>query len=160
MKGAFTGALRDHPGRLAACNGGTLFLDEIGDLPLSLQPKLLRFLQGREYERVGDVITRKADVRVMAATNVDMEAAVKAGTFREDLFYRLNVVEIVVPPLRERREDILPLAEGLLTFFARQNHRRHLKFTESARESLKTWDWPGNVRELRNAIERAVLLCT
>ena len=107
-KGAFTGALRDHPGRLAACDGGTLFLDEIGDLPLSLQPKLLRLLQEKEYERVGEVITRKADVRILAATNVDLEAAVKDGRFREDLLYRLNVVEIVIPSLKERREDILP----------------------------------------------------
>ncbi len=158
VKGAFTGAWRDHSGRLAACDGGTLFLDEIGDLPLTLQPKLLRFLQGKEYERVGEVITRKADVRVIAATNIDVEAAVKGGRFREDLWYRLNVVEIMVPPLRERREDILPLAEGLLTFFARQNHRRNLRFTEEARQTLKAWNWPGNVRELRNAIERAVLL--
>ena len=103
-------------------------------------------------------MTRKADVRVLAATNVDLEAAVKAGLFREDLLYRLNVVEIFIPPLRERREDILPLAEGLLMFFGRQNHRRNLKFSEEAKQALKAWDWPGNVRELRNAIERAVLL--
>jgi two-component system, NtrC family, response regulator AlgB len=157
-KGAFTGALRDHPGRLAACDGGTLFLDEIGDLPLSLQPKLLRLLQEKEYERVGEVITRKADVRVLAATNVDLEAAVREGRFREDLLYRLNVVEISIPSLRQRREDILPLAEGLLTFFARQNHRRNLRFSEEAKKALQSWDWPGNVRELRNAVERAVLL--
>lgn len=158
VKGAFTGAWRDHPGRLAACDGGTLFLDEVGDLPLSLQPKLLRFLQEKDYERVGEVITRKADVRVLAATNVDLEVAVKLGHFREDLLYRLNVVEIIIPPLRERREDILPLAEGLLTFFARQNHRRNLNFSEAARQELRVYNWPGNVRELRNAIERAVLL--
>ena len=157
VKGAFTGAWRDHPGRLAACHGGTLFLDEIGDLPLSLQPKLLRFLQEKEYERVGEVMTRKADVRVLAATNIDLEAAVKAGNFREDLLYRLNVVEIIIPPLRERREDIMPLAEGLLNFFGRQNHRRNLKFSEQAKQALNTWNWPGNVRELRNVIERAVL---
>jgi NtrC-family two-component system response regulator AlgB len=157
VKGAFTGAWRDHPGRLAACHGGTLFLDEIGDLPLSLQPKLLRFLQEKEYERIGEVVTRKADVRVLTATNIDLEAAVKAGYFREDLLYRLNVVEIIIPPLRERREDILSLAEGLLNFFGRQNHRRNLKFSEQAKQALNTWDWPGNVRELRNVIERAVL---
>jgi NtrC-family two-component system response regulator AlgB len=160
VKGAFTGALRDHLGRISACEGGTLFLDEIGDIPLPLQAKLLRVLQDKEYERVGDTETRKADVRIIAATSVDLAAAVKAGRFREDLFYRLDVVEIVVPPLRERREDILPLAERLLAFFARQNHRRLLGFTEAARAALQHYHWPGNVRELRNVIERAVLLCT
>jgi len=158
-KGAFTGAVRDYPGRIAACQGGTLLLDEIGDLPLSIQPKLLRVLQEKAYERVGDLETRKADVRIIAATNVDIEAAVKAKTFREDLFYRLNVVDIVVPPLRERREDILPLAERMLAFFARRNHRHILGLTEEALRVLQTYDWPGNVRELHNAIERAVLLC-
>ncbi len=158
VKGAFTGALRDTPGRIAACGGGTLFLDEIGDLPLPLQPKLLRFLQEKAYERVGDVVTRKADVRVIAATNVDLDAAVKAGQFREDLFYRLNVLEIIVPPLRERCEDILPLADSLLLFFARQNHRGILHLTDDARDALRAYEWPGNVRELRNTLERAVLL--
>jgi NtrC-family two-component system response regulator AlgB len=160
VKGAFTGALRDHLGRLAACEGGTLFLDEIGDLPLPLQAKLLRVLQEKEYERVGEVVTRKADVRIITATGVDLAAAVKAGRFREDLFYRLNVVDIVVPPLRERREDILPLAERLLAFLARQNHRRILGFTKAAQAALQHYPWPGNVRELRNVIERAVLLGT
>ncbi len=160
VKGAFTGALRDHLGRIAACEGGTLFLDEIGDLPLPLQAKLLRVLQDKEYERVGDVETRKADVRIITATSVDLAEAVKAGRFREDLFYRLNVVDIVVPPLRQRQEDILPLAERLLAFFARQNHRRILGFTEAAQAALQHYPWPGNVRELRNVIERAVLLST
>jgi NtrC-family two-component system response regulator AlgB len=159
-KGSFTGASRDYPGRIAACDGGTLFLDEIGDLPLSIQAKLLRVLQEKVYERVGDLETRKANVRILAATNVDLESAVKAGRFREDLFYRLDVVEIVIPPLRERREDIVSLAEGLLAFFARQNHRRILGFAKEASEAIKNYEWPGNVRELRNAIERAVLLCT
>jgi NtrC-family two-component system response regulator AlgB len=159
-KGSFTGALRDYPGRIAACEGGTLLLDEIGDLPLSIQAKLLRVLQEKVYERVGDLETRKANVRILAATNVDLESAVKTGRFREDLFYRINVVEIVVPPLRDRPEDIIPLAEGLLLFFARQNHRRILGFAEEASEALMNYEWPGNVRELRNAIERAVLLCT
>jgi NtrC-family two-component system response regulator AlgB len=158
VKGAFTGAVRDHLGRIAACEGGTLFLDEIGDLPLPLQAKLLRVLQEKEYERVGEVETRKADARIIAATSVDLAAAVKAGRFREDLFYRLNVVEIIVPPLRDRHEDILPLAERLLAFFARQNHRRILGFTAAARAALQHYHWPGNVRELRNVIERAVLL--
>ncbi|MGB8991166.1 MAG: sigma-54 dependent transcriptional regulator [Desulfobaccales bacterium] len=158
VKGAFTGALRDHLGRIAACEGGTLFLDEIGDLPLRLQAKLLRVLQDKEYERVGEVETRKADVRIITATSVDLAAAVRDGRFREDLFYRLNVVDILVPPLRERPEDILPLAERLLAFFARQNHRRLLGFTVAAKEALQYYHWPGNVRELRNVIERAVLL--
>jgi len=158
VKGAFTGALRDHPGRIAACEGGTLFLDEIGDLPLRLQPKLLRVLEDKEYERVGDLVTRKADVRIIAATSLDLEEAVKERRFREDLVYRLNVVEIVVPPLRERREDILPLAERLLAFFARQNHRRLQGFSAEARGRLQDYGWPGNVRELRNTMERAVLL--
>jgi NtrC-family two-component system response regulator AlgB len=160
VKGAFTGALRDHLGRIAACEGGTLFLDEIGDLPLPLQAKLLRVLQEKEYERVGEVETRKADVRIIAATSVDLAAAVKAGRFREDLFYRLNVVEIIVPPLRQRQEDILPLAERLLAFFARQNHRGLLGFTAAAQAALQHYPWPGNVRELRNVLERAVLLST
>jgi two-component system, NtrC family, response regulator AlgB len=158
VKGAFTGALRDHTGRIAACEGGTLFLDEIGDLPLPLQAKLLRVLQDKEYERVGEVATRKADVRIITATSVDLAAAVREGRFREDLFYRLNVVEILVPPLRERPEDILPLAERLLAFFGRQNHRRLLGFSAAAKEALQHYPWPGNVRELRNVIERAVLL--
>jgi two-component system, NtrC family, response regulator AlgB len=160
VKGAFTGALRDHLGRIAACDGGTLFLDEIGDLPLPLQAKLLRVLQEKEYERVGEVETRKADVRIITATSVDLAAAVKAGRFREDLFYRLNVVEIIVPPLRERQEDILPLGERLLAFFARQNHRGILGFTAAALAALQHYPWPGNVRELRNVLERAVLLST
>jgi NtrC-family two-component system response regulator AlgB len=160
VKGAFTGALRDHLGRIAACEGGSLFLDEIGDLPLPLQAKLLRVLQEKEYERVGEVETRKADVRIIAATSVDLAEAVKVGRFREDLFYRLNVVEIIIPPLRERQEDILPLAERLLAFFARQNHRGLLGFTEEARLVLQHYPWPGNVRELRNVLERAVLLST
>ena len=159
-KGSFTGALRDYPGRIAACEGGTLLLDEIGDLPLPIQAKLLRVLQEKVYERVGDLETRKANVRILAATNIDLESAVKMGRFREDLFYRLDVVEIVIPPLRDRREDIVSLAEGLLVFFARQNHRRILGFAEEASEALRNYEWPGNVRELRNAIERAVLLCT
>jgi NtrC-family two-component system response regulator AlgB len=159
VKGAFTGAVRDYPGRITACEGGTLFLDEIGDLPPSIQAKLLRVLQEKVFERVGGLETRKANVRIIAATNMNLEAAVKERRFRDDLFYRLNVVEIVVPPLRERREDILALAERLLAFFARQNHRRILGFTEGARAALRGYDWPGNVRELRNAVERAVLLC-
>ncbi len=160
VKGAFTGAVRDNPGRLAACNGGTLFLDEIGDLPLSLQAKLLRVIQEKEYEKVGGVETLKADVRMTAATSVDLAQAVKAGKFREDLFYRLNVVEIFMPALRERPEDILPLAERFLAFFAGQSHCRIRGFSNGAREALARYPWPGNIRELRNVVERAVLLCT
>jgi NtrC-family two-component system response regulator AlgB len=160
VRGAFTGAVRDNTGRIAACEGGTLLLDEIGDLPLPLQPKLLRFLQDREYERVGDYTTRKADVRILAATNVDLEKALKRGAFREDLLYRLNVIQLEIPPLRERRADIKALAERLLVFFGRSNHRRFLGFTDQALEALSGYTWPGNLRELRNVVERAVILCS
>jgi NtrC-family two-component system response regulator AlgB len=159
-RGAFTGALRDYPGRIAACEGGTLFLDEIGDLPLPIQAKLLRVLQEKTYERLGELKTRKANVRIVTATNIDLESAIVAGRFREDLFYRLDVVSIVVPPLRERREDIVALSEVLLAFFARQNHRKILGFSKDACRILENYEWPGNVRELRNAVERSVLLCS
>ena len=158
IKGAFTGAIRDNPGRIAACEGGTLLLDEIGDLPLSLQPKLLRFVQDREYERVGDYTTRRANVRLITATNVDLEKAVKEGRFREDLFYRFNVIQIEIPPLRYRPDDVVVLAERLLAFYARNNHRSFLGFTKEALDALKRYSWPGNVRELRNIIERAVII--
>lgn len=159
VKGAFTGALKDTVGRIAACEGGTLLLDEIGDLPPTVQPKLLRFLQDREYERVGDTRTRQADVRILAATNTDLEEAVRERRFREDLFYRLNVIQLEVPPLRERVEDIVPLAESLLLFFGSKNHRRFTGFTDEAVDFLERQQWPGNVRELRNTIERAAILC-
>jgi len=159
VKGAFTGAVRDNPGRIAACESGTLLLDEIGDLPLFLQPKLLRFLQEREYERVGDSATRKADVRILAATNMDLERAVREGKFREDLLYRLDVIRIEIPPLRERPEDLSVIAERLLAFYGRIHHRRFLGFTEEALKSLKEYPWPGNIRELRNVVERASILC-
>ena len=159
VKGAFTGAVRDQPGRLAASEGGTLFLDEIGDLPLPLQPKLLRFVQDREYERVGDAATRKADVRLIAATNVDLAEAVRGGRFREDLYYRLNVIQVVLPPLRDRRDDLAPLARKLLAFHARNNHRPRLELAEEALRALVRHDWPGNIRELSNAVERAAILC-
>ena len=158
IKGAFTGAIRDNPGRIAACEGGTLLLDEIGDLPLSLQPKLLRFVQDREYERVGDYTTRKADVRLITATNVDLEKAVREGRFREDLFYRLNVIQIEIPPLRDRPDDVAILAEKLLVFYGRNNHRSFHGFTREALEALKLYRWPGNVRELSNIIERAAII--
>lgn len=159
VKGAFTGAVRDNPGRIAACEGGTLFLDEISDLPLSLQPKLLRFVQDKEYERVGDCITRKADVRIIAATNVNLEKAVEEGRFREDLFYRLAVIQIEIPPLRERPDDVVALAERLLVFHGRSNHRSFVGFTKESLQALREYHWPGNVRELSNVIERAAILC-
>ena len=158
-KGAFTGAVRDSVGRIAACSGGTLLLDEIGDLPLSLQPKLLRFLQDQEYERIGAAVPCHADVRVIAATNVDLARAVQEGRFREDLYYRLNVIQVTIPALRERREDIPSLAAHLLAFFGRSNHRAFLSFTSEAQEALARHSWPGNVRELRNVVERATILC-
>jgi NtrC-family two-component system response regulator AlgB len=156
VKGSFTNAIRDNPGRIAASEGGTLFLDEIGDLPIQLQPKLLRFLQDREYERVGDSVTRQSNVRVITATNVDLNQAVRDGRFREDLFYRINVIQIDVPPLRDRREDILPLAANLLATLSR---RPIAGFTPEANAGLQSYTWPGNVRELRNVIERAAILC-
>jgi NtrC-family two-component system response regulator AlgB len=159
VKGAFSGAVRDNPGRIAACEGGTVVLDEIGDLPLSLQPKLLRFVESKEYERVGDSVTRKADVRLFAATNANLEEAVKQGRFREDLFYRLNVIPITVPPLRERAEDVVGLAGRLLAFHGRNNHRSFSGFTADALQVLTRYAWPGNVRELSNVVERAAILC-
>ncbi len=160
VKGAFTGALRENPGRITACEGGTLFLDEIGDLPLSIQPKLLRFIQDREYERVGDQTTRKADVRIVTATNSDLEKAVQAGRFREDLFYRLNVIQIDLPPLAERPDDVEELAIQMLAFFGAQNHKIIRGFDAETLSALREYVWPGNIRELRNVIERAVILCS
>jgi NtrC-family two-component system response regulator AlgB len=158
-RGAFTGAVRETAGKVAGAEGGTLFLDEVGDLPLSLQPKLLRLVQEKTYERVGDAQPRTADVRLIAATNRDLEQEVRAGRFREDLFYRLNVIEVTVPPLRQRPTDLLPLAEHLLEHFARRTGKALDGFTPAAREALVRHRWPGNVRELRNVVERGVLLC-
>lgn len=158
VRGAFTGAIRDTIGKVEAAEGGTLFLDEIGDLPTALQPKLLRLLQEKRYERVGETRTRACDVRIIAATNRDLRQAVAEGKFREDLMYRLNVMEVTVPPLRSRRNDILPVAEHLLQFFARQTGKSIRGFTEEARAALLRYRWPGNLRELRNAIERGVIL--
>ena len=154
-KGAFTGAIRDNPGRITMSSGGTLFLDEIGDLPLQLQPKLLRFVQDKEFERVGDSIPRHADVRIISATNVELDAAVKAGRFREDLLYRLKVVQIDIPPLRERTDDIVPLAEGILRGL--RGPRSITGFTEEAQAALRGYAWPGNVRDMRNVIEHAMI---
>jgi NtrC-family two-component system response regulator AlgB len=157
-RGAFTGAVRDQEGRVEAAEGGTVFLDEVGEISPSLQAKLLRFLQEKRFERVGETRTRTADVRIVAATNRDLDAEVKAGRFREDLLYRLNVMEIVVPPLRQRPEDILPFARGFVEFFARQAARPPPDLSPATEKRLCTYPWPGNVRELRNAIERALIL--
>jgi NtrC-family two-component system response regulator AlgB len=159
VKGAFTGAMRDNPGRIAMSEGGTVMLDEIGDLPSRLQPKMLRFLQDRQYERVGDHITRTADVRVITATNIDLEQAVSEGRFREDLLYRINVIQIDIPPLRERPEDVIQMAERMLLHFSRQHRKAAVRFSEDARTALRCYGWPGNVRELRNVVERAAILC-
>jgi two-component system, NtrC family, response regulator AlgB len=156
-KGAFTGAIRDNLGRIAASDGGTILLDEIGDLPLELQPKLLRFLQDRQYERVGEARTRRADVRVLAATHVDLETAVSTGKFREDLLYRIKVIQLDLPPLRDRLEDTQMLAERFLTEL--KGAKPITGFTPEAIDALKSYKWPGNLRELHNVIERAVFLC-
>jgi two-component system, NtrC family, response regulator AlgB len=157
-RGSFTGAVRDQPGRIEAAEGGTVFLDEIGEISPALQAKLLRFLQEKRFERIGENRTRVADVRVVAATNRDLDAAVKVGRFREDLLYRLNIVEVTVPPLRERTEDILALARSFVAFFASQARRAPPEISADAERVLVAWPWPGNVRELRNAMERAVIL--
>jgi NtrC-family two-component system response regulator AlgB len=154
-RGAFTGAVRDQPGKVEAAEHGTMFLDEIGEMSPALQAKLLRFVQEKKFERVGETRTRTADVRVVAATNRNLDAEVKAGRFREDLLYRLNVVEVIVPPLRERAEDVEALAKDFLTFFSRGVRR---ELSAEALQALRAYPWPGNVRELRNAIERAVIL--
>jgi len=157
-EGAFTGAVRERVGRVEAAEGGTLFLDEIAEMPAALQAKLLRFLQDKQFERVGETRTRKADVRIVAATNRDLDAAVRTGEFREDLLFRLNVVEVTVPPLRERRDEILPLARRFLSFFARAARKVPPELSPESERVLLAYPWPGNVRELRNAIERAVIL--
>ncbi len=157
-KGAFTGAISRREGRFKQADGGTLFLDEIGEIPLSTQVKMLRVLQDRTFERVGGNETQKTDVRVIAATHRDLKAEIKAGTFREDLYYRLNVVTIELPPLRERKGDVLPLATFFLGRYANENGKHVEGFSEQARAVLMSYDWPGNVRELENVIERAVVL--
>jgi NtrC-family two-component system response regulator AlgB len=157
-KGAFTGAVSETTGKVAVAEGGTLFLDEIGDLPLAVQPKLLRLAQDKCYERVGETRTRTCDVRILAASNRDLGAAVAEGRFREDLFYRLNVIEVVLPPLRQRPGDVPPLADHLLRFFARQTGKSVTRFTPAAQAAMARYPWPGNVRELRNAVERGVIL--
>jgi len=158
-KGAFTGAEARKKGRFDLAEGGTLFLDEIGDINLSTQVKLLRVLQQREFERVGGTETIKANVRLIAATNKDLEKAIAAGTFREDLYYRLNVFTMFVPPLRERKPDMLLLVDHFLEKFAREHHRSIKRISTPAIDMLASYHWPGNVRELENTLERAVLMC-
>ncbi|MCB1759783.1 MAG: sigma 54-interacting transcriptional regulator [Gammaproteobacteria bacterium] len=158
VKGAFTGAHRDRIGRLQLADGGTVFLDEVGEIPMELQGKLLRALQEREFERVGDDRTVRVDVRVVAATNRDLEAEVKAGCFREDLYYRLGVFPVLVPPLRDRREDIAPLAEHFLARTCAELGRERIRLLQQQVRRLMEHRWPGNIRELRNVIERAVIL--
>jgi transcriptional regulator with GAF, ATPase, and Fis domain len=157
-KGAFTGALTRKVGRFELANRGTLFLDEVGDLPLELQAKLLRVLQDGEFERVGGTQTLKVDVRLIAATNRDLERAVSEGRFRADLYYRLNVFPIVIPPLRERKQDIPRLARHFAMLYASKMGKRVGEMSADALERLAAYDWPGNVRELQNIIERTVIL--
>jgi len=157
-KGAFTGAIKDRAGRFEAAEGGTLFLDEIGEVPLDLQGKLLRALQEKRYERVGEDRTRFADVRIVAATNRDLKKEVAAGRFREDLYYRLNVFPIQVVPLRERKEDVAQLAQHFIKLSAKELGCPKPRLTQAGMVQLQSYDWPGNIRELRNVIERAVIL--
>jgi formate hydrogenlyase transcriptional activator len=158
VKGAFTGALKDRPGRFELADGGTLFLDEIGEVPLAMQAKLLRVLQEQELERVGDTRTRKVNVRIIAASNRNLKKEVDEGRFRQDLFYRLSVFPIEVPPLRERREDIAPLVANFIRQSARRMNRPEPQLSKAALDRLGSYDWPGNVRELQNTVERAIIL--
>jgi Nif-specific regulatory protein len=158
-KGAFTGAIRLKRGKFELANKGTIFLDEIGSIGIEVQVKLLRVLQEREFERVGGYETIKTDVRIIAATNKNLEQAVEEETFRGDLYYRLNVFPIYMPPLRERKTDILLLADFFLEKYAKENHKDIRRFSTPAIDVLMQYHWPGNVRELENCIERAVLLC-
>jgi len=158
VKGSFTGAVNDTLGKVAAADGGTLFLDEVGEMPLEIQPKLLRLLQEREYERVGESRVRKATVRIIAATNRNLADEVKAGRFREDLFYRLNVITLTLTGLRDRPADFARLAASYLDFFARRIGKKINGFSPAVSEAFGRYGWPGNLRELRNVIERAVIL--
>jgi NtrC-family two-component system response regulator AlgB len=160
VRGAFTGAVQDTLGKVAAAEGGTLFLDEIGDLPMAVQPKLLRLLQDKQYERVGETASRTANVRIIAATNRDLKREVAAGRFREDLYYRLNVIAIDVPPLAGRPAAILGAAEAFLEEVARTLGKPAPTLTPTAARALETYSWPGNLRELRNLIERAAILAS
>jgi two-component system NtrC family response regulator/two-component system response regulator HydG len=157
-KGAFTGAIARKEGRFELADGGTLFLDEIGEIPPQVQVKLLRFLQNREFDRVGGTKTLKVDVRVVAATNRDLLAEVKAGRFREDLYYRLNVVQIEMPPLRKRKTDLPALVDHFIRKYGAAYERSNVRMSREAFQAILAYDWPGNVRELENAIERAIVL--
>jgi DNA-binding NtrC family response regulator len=159
VKGAFTGAWKDHAGRLQGAAGGTVFLDEVGELPVDLQAKLLRFLEERRFERVGEATTREVDVRIIAATNRDLTAEVREGRFRRDLFYRLQVIDIALPPLRQRSEDLPGLIDHLLRNLCARLRRSPVPLDPAARTALLAYGWPGNVRELVNALERALVLC-
>jgi DNA-binding NtrC family response regulator len=158
VKGSFTGAVKDRAGRFETAEGGTIFLDEVGEIPMDIQNKLLRVLQEKRYERVGGDVTRRANVRIVAATNRDLKKAVAAGRFREDLYYRLNVFPIQVPPLRERMDDIPLLAKHFVELSTRELKCAKPRLTRAAVTQLQSYDWPGNVRELRNVVERAVIL--
>jgi len=158
-RGAFTGALQRRRGRFEIAAGGTLFLDEVGELPLETQVALLRVLQEREFERVGGATPVRANVRVVAATNCDLEAAIGAGRFRSDLYFRLNVFPIALPPLRERKGDILPLTEFFVERYARREGKTTRRISKRAVAALEAYSWPGNVRELQNVIERSMILC-
>jgi two-component system, NtrC family, response regulator AlgB len=157
-KGAFTGAVSDAVGKVEEAEGGTLFLDEVGDLTAEAQARLLRFLHDQTYERLGESKERRANLRIIAATNRPLEEAVRDGRFREDLFYRLNVITLTLPPLRERPEDIVLLARHYLRFLGRKQGRIDLSFSPAAEQTMAAYSWPGNLRELRNAVERAVIL--
>ncbi len=158
VRGTFTCAVKDHWGKVKAAEGGTLFLDEIGDLPMEVQPKLLRLLQEREYERLGENTTRQANVRIIAATNRDLKKRVAEGTFREDLFFRLNVIVVEMPPLRKLESDLVRFADYYMKYFAEQCGRKLEGISPEASAIIRSYSWPGNLRELRNAMERAVIL--
>jgi transcriptional regulator with GAF, ATPase, and Fis domain len=158
-KGAFTGATQRRLGRFELAEGGTLFLDEIGELPVETQIALLRVLQEREFERVGGAELLRADARVIAATNRDLEAAIAAGTFRSDLFYRLNVFPIALPPLRDRKADIQPMVSYFVDRYAKRAGRKIRGIRKSAIDLLQSYSWPGNIRELQNVIERSLIVC-
>jgi NtrC-family two-component system response regulator AlgB len=159
VRGSFTGAVKDAWGKVHAADGGTLFLDEIGELPIEIQPKLLRLLQEREYERLGENKTRQAKVRIVAATNRNLKKSISEGHFREDLYYRINVISVELPPLRARSSDLLHFAQDYLSHFSDQIGRDIKGFSAPAVDALKAYPWPGNLRELRNLIERATILC-
>jgi NtrC-family two-component system response regulator AlgB len=160
VRGSFTGAVKDKMGRLQVADTGTVFLDEIGEISPSLQTKLLRFLQDREFEKVGDTKTIRVDVRIVAATNKDLEREVREGRFREDLYFRLNVIDLHMPSLRQRPEDIIILAEQLLTKSFVASNRPARPLSDNAKKAILAYGWPGNIRELKNALERAAILCT